>query len=119
MPGRRMKLPPVVHLRQHDTHHLLPRRYARDEQCSLSRLADDAADLSSITELQRSTDNRVLGESGLLPGISIHELVIGVPYAHIVSAAFTDAHPTGSRFNGRSAVRLSSTLTRSDDPLSA
>ena len=114
-----MKFPRVVHLRQDDTHHLLPRQYARDEQCPLSRLADDAADLSSITELERSTDNRVLGESALLPGISIHELVFGVSYAHIVSAAFTDAHPTGSRFNGRSAVRLSSTLTRSDDPLSA
>ena len=35
-----------------------------------------------------------------MPGISIHELVFGVPYAHIVNAAFTYAHPTGSRFNG-------------------
>ena len=95
-----MKLPPVVHLRQDDTHRLVPRQYALDEQRPLSRLADDAADLRSITELERSTDNRVLGESGLLPGISIHELVFGVPYAHIVNAAFTDAHPTGSRFNG-------------------
>jgi len=66
----------------------------------LSRLAADAADLSSIIELERSTDNRVLGESGLLPGISIHELVFGIPYAHIVNAAFTYAHPTGSRFTG-------------------
>jgi hypothetical protein len=98
--SRRVKLPPVVHLRQDDTHHLVPRQYALDKQRPLSRLADDAADLSSITELERSTDNRVLAESGLLPGISIHELVFGVPYAHIVNAAFTYAHPTGSRFNG-------------------
>jgi hypothetical protein len=71
-----------------------------DEQGPLSRLADDEDELSALTELERSTDNRVLGESGLLPGISIHELVFGVTYAHIVNAAFTYAHPTGSRFNG-------------------
>ena len=95
-----MKLPPFIRLRQDDTHRLVPRQYALDEQGPLSRLADDEAELSALTELERSTDNRVLGESGLLPGISIHELVFGVPYAHIVNAAFTYAHPTGSRFNG-------------------
>lgn len=36
-----------------------------------------------------------------MPGIGIHELVFGVSYAHIVNAAFTYAHPGGSRFNGR------------------
>jgi hypothetical protein len=95
-----MKLPPVIRLRQDNTHRLVPRQYALDEQGPLSRLADDEDELSALTELERSTDNRVLGESGLLPGISIHELVFGVPYAHIVNAAFTYAHPTGSRFNG-------------------
>lgn len=114
-----MKLPPVVHLRQDDTHHLVPRQYALAEQSPLSRLADDAADFSSITELERSTDNRVLGESGLLPGISIHELVFGVPYAHIVNPAFTYAHPTGSRFNDPergawyAAFRLETSSSRS------
>jgi RES domain-containing protein len=41
----------------------------------------------------------VLGEANLLPGISVHELLFGVTYAHIVNAAFTHAHPFGSRFN--------------------
>jgi hypothetical protein len=95
-----VKLPSFFRLRQDDTHRLVPRQYALDEQGPLSRLADDEDELSGLTELERSTDNRVLGESGLLPGISIHELVFGVPYAHIVNAAFTYAHPTGSRFNG-------------------
>jgi hypothetical protein len=95
-----MKLPSVLRLRQDDTHRLVPRQYALDEQGPLSRLADNEDELSALTELERATDNRVLGESGLLPGISIHELVFGVPYAHIVNAAFTYAHPTGSRFNG-------------------
>jgi len=96
-----MKLPPLTQLRQDDTHRLVPSRYALDEQSGLSRLADDNSELSALGELERSTDNRVLGESGLLPSIGIHELVFGVFYAHIVNAAFTYAHPGGSRFNGR------------------
>lgn len=95
-----MKLPSFIGLRQDDTHRLVPRQYALDEQGPLSRLADDEDEIGALTELERSTDNRVLGESGLLPGISIHELVFGVRYAHIVNAAFTYAHPAGSRFNG-------------------
>src|SRR3974390_3492475 len=95
-----MRLPPVIQLRQDGTHRLVPSKYALDEQTPLSRLADDDPELTVLTELERSTDNRVLGESGLLPGIGIHELMFGVSYAHIVNAAFTYAHPTGSRFNG-------------------
>jgi RES domain len=94
-----MKLPPLTQLRQDDTHRLVPSKYALGEQSGLSKLADDNSELSALNELERSTDNRVLGESGLLPGIGIHELVFGVSYAHIVNAAFTYAHPSGSRFN--------------------
>ncbi|MBI2150753.1 MAG: RES family NAD+ phosphorylase [Acidobacteria bacterium] len=50
-------------------------------------------------ELEGATDDRLIGESNLLPGISIHELLFGVSYAGIVNAAFTHAHPAGSRFN--------------------
>ncbi len=95
-----MKLPPAVRLRQDDTHRLVPRRYAVDEQRPLRRLTDEGSELDALTDLERATDNRVLGESGLLPGIGLHELVFGVPYAHIVNAAFTYAHPAGGRFNG-------------------
>src|SRR5882724_10911143 len=42
----------------------------------------------------------LLGEAGLLPGITVRELVFGLAYFHIVNAAFTHAKPTGSRFNG-------------------
>ena len=95
-----MKLPPVTRLRQDDTHRLVPRKYALEDQSPLSILADDDSELSALTLLERSTDSRVLGEAGLLPGIGIHELVFGVPYAQIVNAAYTYAHPAGSRFNG-------------------
>ena len=95
-----MNLPPVIQLRQDDTHRLVPSKYALEEQSTLSRLIDEESELQQLSELERSTDSRVLGESGLLPGIGIHELVFGVSYAHIVNAAFTYAHPAGSRFNG-------------------
>lgn len=95
-----MKLPPLTQVRQDDTHRLLPARYALEEQNPLSRLIAEDSDLKALTELEGATDNRVLGEAGLLPGIGIRELVFGVAYAHTVNAAFTYAHPGGSRFNG-------------------
>ena len=95
-----MRLPPLVQLRQDDTHRLVPSEYALEEQSALSRLVDEVSDLSALAELEGSTDNRVVGEAGLLPGIGVHELVFGVSYARIVNVAFAYAHPGGSRFNG-------------------
>ena len=66
----------------------------------LTRLAEDNEELQDLFELDGATNDRSLGEANLLPGISVHELLFGVAYAHIVNAAFTHAHPTGSRFNG-------------------
>jgi len=66
----------------------------------LTRLADDDEELQGIFELDGATNDRLLGEANLLPGISVHELLFGVAYSHIVNAAFTHARPAGSRFNG-------------------
>ena len=55
--------------------------------------------LDELLELDGATNDRLLGEEGLLPGIGVHELVYGVDYAHIVNAAFTHAAPEGGRFN--------------------
>jgi len=66
----------------------------------LARLADEEEELQGIFELDGATNDRLLGEANLLPGISVHELLFGVAYAHIVNAAFTHAQPAGSRFNG-------------------
>jgi len=63
-------------------------------------LSDDSADLQALFELEGATNDRLLGEAGVLPGISVRELVFGIPYAHIVNAAFTHANPLGGRFNG-------------------
>ena len=66
----------------------------------LARIASDDAHLADIFDLDNATNDRLLAENRLLPGIGIHELVFGVPYYRIVNAAFTHAHPLGSRFNG-------------------
>jgi len=66
----------------------------------LARLSGSEQDLHEIVELDGATDDRLAAEQNLIPGISIHELLFGVPYAHVVNAAFAHAHPAGSRFNG-------------------
>lgn len=90
--------PKVTTVRQDDSHRLIPCRDG--DQSVLARLADDADELGDLFELDSATNDRLLGEANLLSGISVHELLYGVPYAHIVNAAFCHAHPSGSRFNG-------------------
>lgn len=90
--------PKLTALRQDNTHRLIPSRYS--EESVLGRLAENDRDLQALFELEGATNDRLLGEANLLPGISVHELLFGVSYAHIVNAAFTHAHPLGSRFNG-------------------
>ena len=89
---------PVTDLRVRDTHRLIPSKYS-ERGTVLSRVANDDATLDALIELDGATNDRLLGEEGLLPGIGVHELVFGVGYAHIVNAAFTHASPEGGRFN--------------------
>jgi RES domain len=101
-----MRLPKLIPLRQDGTHRLIPYRYSDRGRPILNLLAhDDEQLLSDLTELEGATNDRLLGESGRLPGISTIELVSGFRLAHIVNATFTHSHPLGSRFNsfGRGA----------------
>ncbi|MEO6817966.1 MAG: RES family NAD+ phosphorylase [Edaphobacter sp.] len=91
-------IPAVADIDLAETHRLIPSKYS-ESGTVLSRLTEDDAVLSDLIELDGATNERLLGEEGLLPGISVHELVYGVSYAHIVNAAFTHAGPTGGRFN--------------------
>jgi len=90
--------PGVTSLRRDNTHRLIPSRY--NDDTVLNRIADDARELQTLIELDSSTNDRLMGEANLLPGISVHELLFGVEHAPVVNAAFTHAHPEGSRFNG-------------------
>ncbi|MGH9739023.1 MAG: RES family NAD+ phosphorylase [Candidatus Acidiferrales bacterium] len=91
-------LPPVSRLSQDDTHRLIPSKNIEDSV--LTRLTSDSDELGSLFELEGATNERLQGEAGLLPGITVRELVFGVSHSHIVNAAFLHASPMGSRFNG-------------------
>ena len=90
-------LPRVSRLSQDDTHRLIP--WKNVEESVLNRLSTDPDELGALFELEGATNERLQGEAGLLPGITLRELVFGLSYSHIVNAAFTHAHPLGSRFN--------------------
>lgn len=94
-----MTLPPTRLVRQYDTHRLIPAKYSEGGDSVLASVADSDDDLQKIFDLDSATNDRLLAENALLPGIGIHELVFGVPYYRIVNAAFCHAHPLGSRFN--------------------
>jgi RES domain-containing protein len=95
-----VNLPAVTLVRQYDTHRLIPSKYSEGGESVLTRIADDDAHLRDVFDLDHATNDRLLAEHNLLPGIDTHELVFGVPYYRIVNAAFCHAHPLGSRFNG-------------------
>jgi hypothetical protein len=92
--------PKTSSIHQDDTHRLIPAKYAERQPSVLRRIADDDRELRDLFELDSATNERLLGETNLLPGITVHELVFGVPHYHIINAAFTHAQPSGSRFNG-------------------
>ncbi len=95
-----MTLPPTRLVRRTDTHRLVPAKYRAGAESVLARIADDEDHLHDIFDLDHATNDRLLAENNLLPGIQVHELVFGVPYYRIVNATFCHAHPLGSRFNG-------------------
>ena len=93
LPGRSL-------VRRNDTHRLIPSKYSDGGSSGLARITDDDRHLADIFYLDHATNERLLAENELLPGIGVHELLFGVPWYRIVNAAFTHAHPLGSRFNG-------------------
>ena len=94
-----MALPPVSLVRQLDAHRLVPSRHLSRGESVLAALAGSAADLQAILELDRVTNDRLLAERELLPGIGLEELVFGVPHSDVINAAFCHPHPLGGRFS--------------------
>jgi len=92
-------VPPLTLVRRYDTHRLIPSQYSEPGSV-LGLIAEDAAHLSDIFELDHATNDRLLAENQRSGGIGVQELLFGVPYYRVVNAAFTHAHPYGSRFNG-------------------
>jgi RES domain-containing protein len=95
-----MKIPKTSRIEQDGTHRLIPYRYSDRGRPILDLLAQGDDDLlAELIELEGATNDRLLGESGRLPGITTIELVSGFRLAHVVNAAFTHANPLGGRFN--------------------
>lgn len=92
-------MPATVQIDQRDTHRLIPAQYAEGGAPVLTRLTDDGDLLNGIFELDNATNDRLLAESGLLPGIDARELVFGIPSYRIINAPFCYPAPNGSRFN--------------------
>ena len=82
------------------THRLIPSKYSPSGTV-LSQLAEAGEDelVRDLVSIDAATNTRLKADEGLLPGISVHELVYGVSYWTIVNAAFTHASPGGGRFN--------------------
>ena len=97
--GREDGLPKLTSISRNNTHRLIPTRYADDAEGVLARLGLPQSQFDNLLQLDGATNDRVGGEANLLPGISVHELVFGVPYYHIINAAFTYARPGGTRFS--------------------
>ena len=65
----------------------------------LARAAGRDEDLDLLVELDGATNERLLGQQGLVHGVSVFELLYDVPYARIVNAAFLHPAPMGARFS--------------------
>ncbi len=90
---------PITPIDKRDTHRLIPAQYADGGVSVLARLTDAAGTLDGIFELDNATNDRLLAESRLLPGIDERELVFGIPSYRIINATFCHPSPVGSRFN--------------------
>jgi RES domain-containing protein len=96
--ARRPVIPPLTPVRLRATHRMIASRHSEGGSV-LAAISDNESMFADLAELDGATNDRLLGEEGLLPGISVHELVYGIRYASIVNAAFTHKNPYGSRFN--------------------
>jgi len=107
--------PPLVVFQRRGLHRLIPSRFS-ERGSVLAELADDEEMLLDMMLLDGATNDRIQGEANGIAGITPHELVYGIPNAHIVRAAYLHASPFGSRFNDASrgawyaAVKLETSL---------
>lgn len=81
------------------THRLIPSKYSEGGTVLAELAEGDAELLRDLVAIDAATNTRLKADEGLLPGISVHELVYGVRYYRIVNAAFTHPAPYGGRFN--------------------
>jgi hypothetical protein len=79
------------------THRLIPSKYSRGSVLETLPLPPDV--LADLSEIDAATNERKAAEHGARTAIGPGELLFGVPYAHIVNAAFCHPGSHGGRFN--------------------
>lgn len=84
---------------QPGTHRLIPAKYGG--KSVLESLPLPANVLADLSELDAATNERRIAERGGNSALGPGELLLGVPEAHIVNAAFSHHGPHGGRFHGR------------------
>jgi hypothetical protein len=88
----------LVQFDQAGTHRLIPAKYGAESV--LESLPLPPGVLAHLSELDAATNERKIAENGGNSAIGPGELLLGVPEAHIVNAAFTHPGPFGGRFHG-------------------
>jgi RES domain len=66
---------------------------ARLREAVLMPLVDDAGELDLLAEIEGATSSRLIAEERGLGGLSLDELVHGVPHARFINASFAYAKP--------------------------
>lgn len=88
----------LVQFDQAGTHRLIPAKCGAESVLESLPLPPDV--LADLSELDAATNDRKIAENGGNSAIGPGELLLGVPEAHIVNAAFTHPGPFGGRFHG-------------------
>lgn len=88
----------AVEFRRERTHRLIPAKYSGSGSV-LEKLELPSEVLADLSEIDAATNDRKTRERGGDPSISPSELLMGVPEAHIINAAFCHPSPGGGRFN--------------------
>lgn len=95
--------PKTTWVHRSDLHRLIPSQYSKDNGKTLAKLVESTEEADLLTEIANMTSVRVKAENsrarGLRGLIEVALLYGGLPYEHIINAAFLYPSPTGNRFN--------------------
>jgi hypothetical protein len=98
--GREKSLPLLSLVVWENSSRLIPSKYSIPDESILVKVAPAHGRMENVFDLDDATNDRLLADLNKAPGISAHELVVGIPYASIINAAFTHPNPQGARFSG-------------------
>lgn len=87
-----------IALKVDNTHRLIPAKFSQVGSV-LEDLSLPSAVLNDLSEIDAATNERKIAEKGGNPAIGPGELLMGVPEAAIINAAFCHPGPYGARFN--------------------